>query len=177
MGNFMNFKLFKSKKANVFQIALIAVALVVVAFTVVLTTYIINSFYTEWNASIDETPAMIEAQEGIENAMATWDYGVILLMIVLTVGIIISSFLIPTHPIFMVLNFIGIFILVFLAMIFNNVYGEFIAGGDAMLYTTASQYPMMNYLISYLPYIVAIIMFVVTIVTYTRTSQGSSGGY
>ena len=38
----------------------------------------------------------------------------------------ITSFMIPTHPIFLAINFVGIFILVFMGMIMTNVYGEIV---------------------------------------------------
>lgn len=170
-----------NKKGSVYGVAILMATIVIVAFTIVITKYIITEFYTAWNAEIfpEVTNAtatkMITAQNYVVGGFSVFDYGITILFIVLLIGLIISSFMIPTHPIFMVINFVGIFFLVFLGMVMNNTYGEFIAGGDATLMTTADQFPIMNWIIAYLPFIAAIAIFIVTIVVYTRSSGG--GGY
>jgi hypothetical protein len=79
--------------------------------------------------------------------------------------------MIPTHPIFLVINFIGIFVLVFLGMVVTNVYGELVAGTGAEYFeATAELFPYMNQLIIYLPYLGAIIVFITSIVMFTRST-------
>ena len=83
----------------------------------------------------------------------------------------ITSFLIPTHPIFFVINIVGIFLLVFLGMVLTNIYGELVAGEVGIengLDDIAEGRPKINFLLSYLPYFGAIVLAIVSIVQFAK---------
>jgi hypothetical protein len=101
----------------------------------------------------------------------------IFLSVAMIIGLIITSMLIPTHPIFIVFNVIGIFVLVAFGMIMTNVYAD-VVGGDAGLSDVAIGFPRMNFIIQYLPFLGAICVFIMSIVMYSRgTSIGGGGTY
>lgn len=152
------------------QIFFLMFAIFVISCTVILSKFVTTSFYDSWNsANITNTPEMIEAQSTMLNNIETFDYGIVLLTIFLMIGLVITSFMIPTHPVFLVINIFGIFFLVFLGMVMTNVYGEFVAGDNAIFGTTAETFTYITYIINHLPYIGAILVLITTIVMFSRT--------
>jgi len=113
--------------------------------------------------------SVIDVNDNMETAFGMFDYAMVLLMVVLIVGLMITSFMIPTHPIFLVINIIGIFILVFGGMLLSNVYGEVMFGADTTLTTAANEFPMMNFAINRLPFIGAIAIFLTSVIMYSRS--------
>ena len=84
----------------------------------------------------------------------------------LIAGLIITSFLVPSHPIFIVVNVVGMFFLVFLATVFRHVYAEIVstdvlANGTSILVYTP-------YVMEYLPWIGVVTVLVATIVGYSK---------
>jgi len=144
-------------------------AIFVIACTIVLTKYVTTTFYENWNDTASNTPEMLEAQETMLANLEGFDYGMVLLTVFLMIGLIITSFMIPTHPVFLVINIFGIFFLVFLGMVMTNVYGEFVAGDNAVLGNAAETFTYTTFLINHLPYIAAILILITTIVMFTRT--------
>jgi hypothetical protein len=151
--------------------------IVVLAFVVMLNKFILDAFYTEFS-KIDNLPSEVnETRDTIQAQFVSFDYALVFLSVALIIGMIITSFFIPSHPIFFVFNIIGIFILVFVGMIMTNLYGEVFAGEigvDSGLADIADDYPYTNYLISYLPYIGAIVMGIISVVMFAK---GQGGGY
>ena len=115
--------------------------------TVVLGKYILDQVYDSLEEEGITTVVGNETRAQMEANFAVFDYALILMAVVMIIGLMITSFLIPTHPIFLVINIIGIFVLIFLGMIMTNVYGEMVAGeGAEYLGETAEEFVMYNFL-------------------------------
>jgi len=105
------------------------------------------------------------------------DYAIVFLMIALIGGLLVTSFFIPSHPIFFAINILGIFVLIFIGMVISNVYGEMTASQDAVdsglnnISTTIL--PKSSHLVNWLPYIGAVVIGLVSIIMYAK---GSGGG-
>ncbi len=167
----------KNKKASVYAVGILLATVVITAFTIVLSKYVIDNFYVNFNAAVNATAEMTQAQTALQNNFMVFDYAIVIVIVILLLGLIFTSFMIPTHPVFMVINFVGIFVLVFLGMILNNAYGEFVTSdtvGNYSLFATAQQFPAVNWAVSYLPYIAAFAIFLLTIIVYTRSQGGGN---
>lgn len=159
----------KNKKGQIMQIALFMAIVVVIACSVILMRYVVGQFYDTMEEGGMTTVAMNESRVTVESQFMVFDYSLIFLVVALIIGLIISSYLIPTHPIFLAINILGIFILVIMGMIMTNTYAEFVSGEGASTFgDTADKMPMTNYLISYLPYFAAIVLALVSIIQFAR---------
>jgi len=170
------FLLNTNKKGQVTQVLLFMIMIVILAFTVVFIKFFLGQFWSAWDSSGASTPATLEIEAGTNEAFMSFDYAIVFLAIGLIIGMIFTSFLIPSHPIFFIVNIIGIFILIFFGMILTNIYGEMVAGegsDEAGITTVAETYPKINYLIAYLPYISAVILGIMSIVMFAK---GQGGG-
>lgn len=165
-----------NNKGQVGQIASFIVIIFVIALTVILCGTILNRFYDAMEETGFETAASISAKEQMQASFLMFDYGILLLAIGLIVGLMITSFLIPTHPIFMVINIVGIFFLVFIGMITTNVYAEFVSGEEALtngIGDTADDFIITNGIVQYLPWLGAIAIFLTSIVMYAKGQGGA----
>lgn len=175
----MNTKLFKNKKGNFLAILVIMIVIFVFAVTVILSKNISDNFLTEWNNVTNPPEEQLELQAEFTSAYATYDFAMVFLVVALIIGLMITSFLIPTHPVFMVINIIGIFILVGFGMIMTNAYADIISA-DEGLTETALEFPKANFVMQYLPYFGAFAVFIVSIIMYARGTQlnlGNGGNY
>jgi len=152
------------------QIAYFMVILLACALTILAVKFIM----TEFNKGVNElgynSTAVQKAQDNIAISWEMTDYAMMELTIFLFIILIVSCFLIPTHPIFLVVNFFGVFFLIFIGMITSNLYAQIVAGPDAVFATEAATFTITNFIMSYLPFIVAGIIFVTSIVMYMRGS-------
>lgn len=159
---------FLSNNGQILQVAYFIIILLAVAFTILTMKYIITQFH----AGINEAGFNTTQIEAVENSIVVgWemsDYGFLMLTIGLFMLLIITTFQIPTHPAFMVINVFGIFFLVFIGMITSNFYGEVVAGEDAAYSVEAETFEIMNFIMSYLPFLVAGIIFVTSLVMFIR---------
>lgn len=165
------------KKGQIGQVVILMITLLAIGLTIMVGRLILTEFYTTLDENDLNSPAMETAQAGVESAFGSFDYAMVILTIVLMIGLIITSFLIPTHPLFMVINIIGIFVLVFIGMILTNVYGETVAGDAGVssgLSIVADDFGKTNYLLSRLPFIGAIAIFISSVVMYAKGRGGGS---
>jgi len=157
-----------NKKGQVYQVAFIIVILMVMALAILVSRKLVTEAYNAFDEGGYNYTSVKQAEANILKGYNSFDYGYILMTILLTVFLVFTSFMIPTHPIFLVVNVVGIFFLVFMGMMLTNLYAEAVASGDAELGTEAGYYPKMNYIMSYLPYLAAVLIFLTTIIQYTR---------
>lgn len=142
-------------------------------------TYVMNTFFS----AVQENPLSTDTdvQDQIASVASTYstfshtlDYGIIILLISLTIALVITSFLIPSHPIFLAVNVLGVFILVLISMALSNVFGEIVAGEGADTFGgIANQYPITLYVIQYLPYLSVLIITIATIVMFSKWQSGA----
>ena len=132
-----------AKRGQLFQVAFAIVFLVFAAVGILLVSYILSNFFAAIDdAGYNETEAIRQVQTSSEMIPSALDFGMVMAVVGLTIGLIITSFLIPSHPIFLVVNIIGIFVLAIACMGLSNMYGEMIAGEGAVLGTVADSLPI-----------------------------------
>jgi len=165
----------KNKKGQITQVLTLILIIFVVGLTIVLGKLVLSEFYTAIES--ENTDAMSSAQASVIAQYKVFDYGLVALAVLMIIGLLITSFLIPTHPIFFVINIVGIFLLVFIGMLLTNIYGEMVAGAtgiDTGLDEVAEDFGKINFLLSRLPFIGAIVLGIVSIVQF---SKGRGSGY
>lgn len=157
----------KRKKGQVQQIAYFLVFIFIIVFTLLIAKLIMVKFNDALVEDNIHTPESQQALTDMDVAFPTFDNAILLVIVILTIGLIITSFLIPAHPIFIAVNVFGMFFLCFLGMILSNLYKDIIdnSADFAAVYTT---FPKLTFVVNKLPWIAVILVFIATIVQYTR---------
>lgn len=164
------------KRGQILQIAFIAIMMVVIGFTLLIASKILTQF---WGAVEDggmTTAATNQTKAAFDTVPATFDYSVLFILIGLTLGLVVTSFLIPSHPIFMVINVFGMFFLVWMAMSISNMYGEMVASADSPFLVEVESYPITSFIINYLPYICVVLVFLSTVIMFAKGQAEQPGG-
>jgi hypothetical protein len=164
----------RKKKAQIIQVAFFMVFVFIIILTLLISKLILNKFNDALNEGNLHTPESQEALNQMGTAFPTFDNAILMVLIILTIGLIITSFLIPSHPIFLVINIFGIFFLCFLGFVLSNLYKEIIDNSEdlAEVYTT---FPKLTFVMNKIPWIAAILVFIVTIVGFARYQGGGYG--
>jgi len=88
----------------------------------------------------------------------------------LIIGLIVTSFLIPSHPIFVVVNIIGVIFLAFMGLVMQVVYEYVIAEPEiASGYSNLTYIP---YVMEWLPWIGVVAVLLATIIGYSKRGGG-----
>jgi hypothetical protein len=164
----------RKKKGQIIQVAFFMVFVFIIILTLLISKLILNKFNDALNEGNLHTPESQEALNQMGTAFPTFDNAILMVLIILTIGLIITSFLIPSHPIFLVINIFGIFFLCFLGFVLSNLYKEIIDNSEdlAEVYTT---FPKLTFVMNKIPWIAAILVFIVTIVGFARYQGGGYG--
>ena len=157
----------RRKKAQIQQIAFFLVLVFTLIFILLLSKYILVKFNDALEEENLHTTESRQALVDMNVAFPTFDNMILFVLVVLSIGLIITSFFIPTHPIFMVINVFGIFFLAFLGMLLSNLYADII-GESEELASVYSTFPKLNFVMNQLPWIACILVFIVTIVQYSK---------
>ena len=163
----------KKNTKQIMSIVLFMVTIFTLALTILLGKHILFTVNDEIANSGLSTSQSNASGLAFEDAWASFDYSIMFVIIGLTVGLIISSFLIPTHPIFLAINIIGMFFLVFMGAIFSNMYDDIYHSGG--INDTAIQgnndLGGITFVMQKLPFICAVVVLLSTIVIYSRNSS------
>lgn len=155
------------KKGQIEQIAFFLILVFSLAFVLLLSKYIL----TEFNNALEEddlhTDESRQALVDMNVAFPTFDNMILVILVLLSIGLIVTSFFIPTHPIFMVINVFGIFFLAFLGMLLSNMYKDII-DESIELASVSSTFTKLNFVMNKLPWIACILVFLVTIMQYSK---------
>jgi len=169
-----------NKKAQIGQIAFIIVLL----FTIVVASLIGKTVLNEVENSLDDSGLQTTESKKVFSDFAvawpTFDYMILFIMIGLTIALVITSFLIPSHPVFIIINIVGMFGLVFLSATISNMYYEMVAAdGENPVFNSIvddgrNDFAKMTFIMKYLPWICLIITFISTVVMF---SKGKAEGF
>ncbi len=157
----------RKKKGQIQQIAFFLVLVFVIIFTLLISKYILVQFNDALEEDDLHTTESRKALVDMDVAFPTFDNMILFILVVLSIGLIITSFFIPTHPIFLVINVFGIFFLAFMGMLLSNMYADIIAESEEMA-SVYSTFPKLNFVMNQLPWIAVILVFIVTIVQYSK---------
>ena len=155
------------KKGQIEQIAFFLVLVFVVIFTLLISKYILVAFNDALEEDDLHTTESRQSLVDMSVAFPTFDNMILFVIVVLAIGLIITSFFIPTHPIFLVINVFGIFFLAFMGMVLSNLYADIISESTelASVYDT---FPKLNFVMNQLPWIACILVFLTTIIQYSK---------
>lgn len=157
-------KKLKGKHSQIRDISFVMVTLISIALTIVLARTIYNSVDSGLSASEIATNESIAVFDNMEVSFSIFDSGFAFIVIGLIIALLISSFLIPSHPIFLIINIFGFLVLVFLGAVFSNLYADIILqpGINATGLTTTT------FIATRLPWIGAILVFISTIIMFAK---------
>lgn len=157
----------RRKKAQIQDIAFFLILIFSLVFTLLISKYILVEFNNALEDDDLHTTESRQALVDMDVAFPTFDNMILFVLVVLSIGLIITSFFIPTHPIFLVINVIGIFFLAFMGMILSNMYKDII-DESVELAIVSTSFPKLNFIMNQLPWIACILVFLVTIVQYSK---------
>ena len=164
-------KLRRKKKGQIQQIAFFLILIFTLIFTLLLSKYILSEFDDALEGDGLHTTESRKALVDMDVAFPTFDNMILFVLILLSIGLIITSFFIPTHPIFLVINVFGIFFLAFLGMLLSNLYADIIVESEE-LESVYSTFPKLNFIMNQLPWIACFLVFLMTIIQYSKFRSG-----
>jgi hypothetical protein len=114
------------KRGQIGDIATILIVLTSIILTLILSRYVYVQVQDGLSDSGLSTPESEQALIDMAQLFPMFDTALIFIMLGLTGSLVITSWLLPSRPLFIGLNIVGLFILVFVAAILSNVYSEII---------------------------------------------------
>lgn len=158
-----------NKKGQIGDIIAVIVIIFSIAATLAVSKYVFSSVDVALTEGDLHSTESAQSMQDMSVSFSIFDGAIIFIVIGLTIGLVITSFLIPAHPIFLVVNIIGMIFLVFVGAILSNTYEELIsADGIESTMNTYGSLEKTNFLMSKLPYICAFLVLISTIVMYSK---------
>ena len=157
----------RRKKGQIQQVAFFLILVFSIIFTLLLSKYILVQFNDALEEDELHTTESRQALVDMNVAFPTFDNMILVVLVLLSIGLIVTSFFIPTHPIFLVINVFGIFFLAFLGMLLSNMYADIIAESTELA-SVYSTFPKLNFTMNQLPWIACVLVFLCTIIQYSK---------
>lgn len=165
----------KGKRGQV-DLLFVFALLFAVAIISVFAIYLWNQFATTASPAFENVTAGSSAPfTALTNIMHnSLDYLYIAIFFSLAIGLIVTSFLTPTHPIFFPISIILLIGLVVASAIMSNAYGTISTTSPI---SSSTQYlSMTGYIMNNLPIIVTVLGVILMIVLYSRSGNSLGGG-
>ncbi len=152
----MNKQLRKNKRGSIQDVFFFTVFVVGLAMFMILVHFIVNEVSEKMlESTLNESENARIALGSIETLTAQFDPIWLFLFVALLMGVLISSFMIHSHPIFIPIYIILLGIVVVVGVIMNNIYLELTA--NATLAATAATHTFSNVIINnYVPVIIGV---------------------
>ena len=160
----------RKKKGQIQQIAFFLILVFTIIFTLLVSKYILVQFNEALEVDDLHTTESRQALVDMDVMFPTFDNAILFVLVLLSIALIITSFFIPTHPVFIVINVFGIFFLAFLGMLLSNMYADIIIESPELA-SVSGTFPKLNFVMNQLPWIACILVFVTTIAQYIRYKQ------
>lgn len=159
-----------NRKAQIQQIAFILITLFTVGLCLLIGKIVLTNVDDALTTSGLHTAESADSMDDFDAAWSIFDYMFVFVFFGLSVGLIITSFLIPTHPIFLGINIIGFFILIFVAAAIANVYGSLVDSSTGELYPAVAggDFVIVTFFIQHLPYFVCGLVLILSVVMYAK---------
>jgi len=161
----------KQKKDQIMEIAFVLFILASCAIAAVIAVFVYNEIGAQLNQSTFQTAESAAAYEKVGEGWHILDNAMVFVVIGLTLGLIITSFLIPTHPVFVLINIVGFMILVFIGAVYSNVYFDLVNMSPGMLNASVTYFSNTAAIMKFLPYFAAVLVFLTSVVMYTKGKQ------
>ncbi|MBU1020048.1 MAG: hypothetical protein KJ847_02445 [Firmicutes bacterium] len=161
-----------NRKGQLGQIAFVLITIVGIILTIIMGKVVLNEVDDSLEAGNVHTNESRQVFVDYDEQYPAFDYMIVFIVIGLTIALMITSFFIPSHSVFLVINIIGIFFMVFLAATLSNVYAEVVSGNDVVATVMATgDFDRMEFIMTKLPYFACVIVLLATIVMYAKGRQ------
>lgn len=141
--------------------------LFVIGVSVIIGLMVTNNLNDEIQADTDMSAEAQNASQGFtDNYPGLFDKLFLFFLFLFWIFLIVSSFLIDTHPIFFAVSIILLLFVFGLSMIMGNAYEEVAA--DSELTTYAAEFPIMNWVMSNILIVSIIIGFTTALALYAK---------
>lgn len=169
----------KGKKGQVGEIATILIVLTSIILTLILGRYVYVQVQTGLSDSGLSTVESEKAMVDMSVMFPMFDTALIFIMLGLTGSLVIANWLLPSRPLFIGLNIVGLFILVFIAAILSNVYNEIIAveeindvlQNSSGIFGGGTAFGGSSWIMNQLPWICVFVVVISTIMLYAKGRQ------
>lgn len=136
--------------------------------TTLTNTDVVSNFTTtvegaDWDQTLDK----------MDSIFLNLDLLSVFFVVMVFISILVLSFLVPSHPIFMILGFILFIFSIFLSVIFSNMYQTF--AETSILTSSATSFPITNHILTNLPFYIVPMGILTMIVLYGRSRSDLSG--
>lgn len=164
------------RKGQVGDIAFVVITIASICITLILARYVFVKVDEGIKQTGMNTTASNKVFTDMEVMFPMLDNMMLFIVIGLTIGLLFSSFLLPTHPIFLVVNIVGMIILLFCSMIMANLYHDIQMDpsiNEVLVNQTAPHiFDKTNFIMLKLPWICFFISLISTIVMYAKGREG-----
>lgn len=117
------------------------------------------------------TEAKELADQSHSNFSSLFDGLFIFLFMLLWIMMLVSSFMIDSHPIFFIISVLGLVFVLVISGVIANVWGETIVI-DEDLGTVISSFPMTHWMMSHLMHVIVVVAFSVLIALFGKSRYG-----
>jgi len=164
-------RLFKNKKGVINNYVAVVVALFSTSIAYIICYLILLKFRQNFVGDFCEVGSVCELTANkFLSSLAMWDYIIVLVMVVLFIGVGLTSYKVSADIAFSILSVILAPLLGFLSLMFNNIYSQIVTNGEFS--TVIGLFPRTTLICTNLHW-VALVSFVIGFITlYGKRSQG-----
>ena len=159
-------------KGSLFDVIILGVTMLVLAIGILIGSLVMTQIQTSTSSMLTSAGAQAALQAGTD-AINTFNYGFVIIVIGGAIGSLILAWMVPSHPIFMLVSVIMLLLSVVVLPILANTYETFASTSE--MASAAASFPLMNLLMSNMPLIGVVFGVMMMIVLYTRyNTQGTA---
>lgn len=153
------------------QVALDILILVVILFVLAISWVIGNKVLGDLNTDIQASDDLSDEAKAMSNNVTTqypsyMDNAFVFFLVLFWVLLLVSSFMIDTHPIFFIASVILLFVTFMVGMVLSNTYEEIRSDSD--LASSANDFPKMNWVMDNILLVLIVIGVTTTIALYAK---------
>ena len=170
--------LVKNKSGNIPDILMFMVILFAVVIFLVILYYVWTQLSPEFNTALggvmpegDTKYSINDTSQQVTESTLTFDSMMPLLITGLLVMVLVSAFMVRSHPVFFFISIMILAIFIVLSVIFSNVYQTIT--DDSEISTTSSDFSITNLFMDKLPYIILIVSVLTFIILWGKPGGSS----
>lgn len=162
-----------NKKGNILDILFIIIVVFVLGLAFFFVKFVFSSINTDIQADAD-IPASSKAIISSGNSsFSSWaDYGFAFIFFGLIIGILITSYLIDTHPVFFILSVLAFVFVIFIGANMTNAFEEVVSEDEFL--ALQSDFPIIMFIMGHLVEFLIVGFASVLIVLYARNPSGGA---
>ena len=151
--------------------------MVIIALTMVFAAFIYTEVKGPLQNSSFSTALSNSTYDKFNDAWSIFDHAIWFIMVAMIAGVLVSSFIIPTHPVYVIGNMLVMGVEIFLSFVLTNSYFA-ITGSDPTLQLIAqTSYPITTNLISHLPLIAIVLSTLNCIIMFSHGNATQAFNY